>query len=399
MAEAARLEPPPDAMTVAPSGKLGACLTGRVSPPIDFCPPEWRTMHCLRTPIPAWGPGYSTVKACFRCCLRAELAHAQLQDNYNFWSKKLTDQNYTNTARAQGLEDLDSVLLGHSSDLLLADLGGPYQQTTNRQLTRAPRLTAKFRGASIVAIHGNADTAVTGALPHALLHADDLRLRLPLVLTSQGDPPQPRNRAGVRRILDHPGLAALIVNTPSFSHPKVLPWPRGVGNTRHWDALFTGEPGAQANQTARDRPYLLHCSCMSTRRPGRLAKLEALRANGFNCVPNVKGCNGAGLQRRLLQSKFTMSPWGAGHNNHRDWEALMAGSIALIDHDELLAQSLFATLPVISVSNWSLVTPTFLEAAWTTMQRRAPSASILSSPYGGGRPARPCTRRAPLPPS
>ncbi len=56
---------------------------------------------------------------------------------------------------------------------------------------------------------------------------------------------------------------------------------------------------------------------------------------------------------------FTISPTGAGMDCHRTWEAIILGTIPIVDKSEL--SPLFANLPVIEVDDWSIVTADFLK--------------------------------------
>ena len=71
---------------------------------------------------------------------------------------------------------------------------------------------------------------------------------------------------------------------------------------------------------------------------------------------------------------------GGGHNNHRDWEALLAGAIPLVDHDPQLS-GMWDDLPVVQVRNWSEVTPRYLRATWHTMRDRQYNLAKVYFPY------------------
>ena len=93
----------------------------------------------------------------------------------------------------------------------------------------------------------------------------------------------------------------------------------------------------------------------------------------------------------LLNATFVFSPWGSfvkkypwggnssagGHQNHREWEALLAGSIPLVDFDPLLSP-LWAGLPVVEVRNWRDVTPNIAH------QTAIVWPCISPAPGGGG---------------
>ena len=79
-----------------------------------------------------------------------------------------------------------------------------------------------------------------------------------------------------------------------------------------------------------------------------------------------------------LSSKFVFSPFGHGKNNHREWEALAAGAIPVVDFHDTHAD-LFAGLPVVEVMDWSLVTPQWLASEWERI--RASNMYDLTKAY------------------
>lgn len=116
-------------------------------------------------------------------------------------------------------------------------------------------------------------------------------------------------------------------------------------------------------------------------------KIAALRANGFVCEPRAEQCRANPYKpesdyyaRQLFDARFTAAPRGAGQQTHRCWEALLAGSIPLIDYDPRL-DKLFDGLPVVLVTDWSQVTRSFLEQTWKNMNYREWDWSKLYFPF------------------
>ena len=61
-----------------------------------------------------------------------------------------------------------------------------------------------------------------------------------------------------------------------------------------------------------------------------------------------------------------VSPQGKGRTNYREWEALAAGAIPLVDYDSSAAMAeLYQGLPVVRVRDWKKVTPAYLDAVRT----------------------------------
>ncbi|KAJ1458170.1 hypothetical protein M885DRAFT_513211 [Pelagophyceae sp. CCMP2097] len=75
--------------------------------------------------------------------------------------------------------------------------------------------------------------------------------------------------------------------------------------------------------------------------------------------------------RLLLRHRFVASPNGHGRACHREWEALAAGAVPIVDYDASPAMAkLYEGLPVVRVSDWRTVTPAFLESEWRRIQQR-----------------------------
>lgn len=121
----------------------------------------------------------------------------------------------------------------------------------------------------------------------------------------------------------------------------------------------------------------------------RFAIVHTLKAAGFpNCTHGLATAAPLpGASRRqnklahyadqLLASDFVVSPQGKGRACHREWEALAAGAIPLVDWDASRAMAdLYDELPVVRVRDWRDVTPAFLRAARADVLRRATAREI-----------------------
>eukprot|EP00316_Scyphosphaera_apsteinii_P026144 CAMPEP_0119330230 /NCGR_PEP_ID=MMETSP1333-20130426/77813_1 /TAXON_ID=418940 /ORGANISM="Scyphosphaera apsteinii, Strain RCC1455" /LENGTH=124 /DNA_ID=CAMNT_0007339577 /DNA_START=967 /DNA_END=1341 /DNA_ORIENTATION=+ len=94
-------------------------------------------------------------------------------------------------------------------------------------------------------------------------------------------------------------------------------------------------------------------------------------------------CAFSGFVRRIFEHTFVASPWGNGHNNHREWEALMGGAIPIVDYDHEL-ESLWHGLPVVQVRSWASITPAYLHSLHAQMQARKFDWAKLYSPFWFG---------------
>ena len=356
-----------------------ACLAGQLPPllPDEPCSPAWSAAGCLRSEVAAWGPSYQQVHACFRCCMVESLA--PFAARRKFWSEQLLQYSRDPWARHSrtvgqqlGVEPADSVLLGALSPMLVADIGATY---ANGSLVAAGG--SREEGGTLVVIHGW--TLRSGQVLRTLWHRWP-KLAKPVALLTMGDQPLPEvpsmHHANTR------GLSTWWVHNAEGAerrHPKVALWPRGLKSTGGWASLLLR---ASARQTTRQRKNLLFCGCMSlASHPERRHKLSALRANGFPCT--IGACSSEASRAGLLDARFTACPRGNGAQNHREWEALVAGSIPIVDYDAATEDLLWEStnLPVVRVQNWSTVTTEWLQNEWVELQARTHSWAPVYLPY------------------
>merc|ERR1712151_76512 len=146
---------------------------------------------------------------------------------------------------------------------------------------------------------------------------------------------------------------------------KLQQWPLGVFNGTLWrDTLLKGE-GLEA-QVAH-RKVLLECGGMSLDTDKeRASKQSTLVKNGFSCDGKVSAPE---YMTRLLHAKFVFAPKGKGMQTYREWEALLAGAVPLMDEREACMKEAYIGLPVIFVKDWWKVTPQFLEGKWDEILR------------------------------
>ena len=239
-----------------------------------------------------------------------------------------------------GLETEPGVLLSANTDLQFADVGMLHGRAALETPPPTPAATSGSQRPTLAVLHGNGKQEPPLL---SLLAQSKSSLRVPMTVVEVGDVPLPTTKA--TPVLDQPGtVAAWFVNNPRIQHPKVHAYPRGVQNTPRWWQVLRNS----TRQLRRERPQLLMCMCFHPWRPGRQRKMEILAQKGFECKTHAKEC---GNTRTAYM------------NNHRDWEALLAGAVPLVDyHAEL--EPMWETLPVVRVRDWANVTPAFLETEW-----------------------------------
>ena len=214
-----------------------------------------------------------------------------------------------------------------------------------------------------------------------------------------------------RSLLEAPGVAAWFATNPNDhllgAHPKLKAVPLGVQHRGKWSSLLDGRearnrtnllaccclsshpvpsqseaPGAPKPHASfktlddplrkefEDQSKMLSAEGLQFKyaregwvgsvygRIRRYAVVEALRTNGFGTCSH-RGPPGTSRRpdqttpldkfaAHLLESDFAVSPQGIGRACHREWEALSAGAIPLVDWDASPAMAeLYSGLPVV----------------------------------------------------
>ena len=176
---------------------------------------------------------------------------------------------------------------------------------------------------------------------------------------------------------------------------------------KHYDHVFKYHK--ESNRSESARPVLLGCGCclaigrtlVKTKdwqppEDERQSKLthrayvhKILRQNGFPCdctdvwrknkevkwIPKLSKPSGRAVNYwcpprdygdLMTSRKFTVSPYGHGWANFREWEILGFGGVPLVDWHQG-TEEIFRHLPVVQVKNWSEITPDFLNKEWVRL--------------------------------
>ena len=306
---------------------------------------------CLATPIPAWTVPFRRMQCCFRCCLRHWIQHYGFDQNHAFHNPMIANCSYN----ANSTIDPYSVLMGYNTPTTFADLVKWWKP--GRKWGNDLRVYAS----TSVVRSGIITLQQTGSPYYILLFSCVIPKNLTgklVFIAGGGVFPKPQ----YRQYMAHPNarwFAQEVHAPPAVAEPPdmslVTAMPIGLLQPEIWPPLLTG---GEVNLS--DRPALLYCGGRmgNQGRGGRRQKIAMLRANGFNCPVDVVPAKT--YIKSLATYKFVVSPFGAEPNNFRDWEALVAGSIPLLD-DHPPHYELWRGMPAVFVKDWSKVTPQFLE--------------------------------------
>lgn len=103
---------------------------------------------------------------------------------------------------------------------------------------------------------------------------------------------------------------------------------------------------------------------------------RARRPTGFNRGTVIRHLGKNGIQNTWLESgtyfdvlpkyKFVISPEGNGIDCHRHYEALLAGAIPIMEHNNLI-QEKYTGCPVLYTYDYSEITPAYLESVYESI--------------------------------
>ena len=321
----------------------------------EHAPPR----ECLISRIP-WQTATSAISCCFHCCMHYWQDNLGLSDIYRHWFENkedpmLKDWDYSGGYKFFGgspgvldpkdqvsfVPDLDSVVLTVNSvrRFSLFMWNKQTHDTDGRPskgyvMHNSTRFVRQNGGGGVVQLHGprslhspNGETTalfvdevidyVTSHPVSTLYIQDTWKLRdysFARLHTSLSEPAYPN------------GGHFFAMNTfASAGDGPIVAIPLGTDT-----AKFERDVG-DLNQN-RNRSQLLMCCCMTNRanRGTRIRELESM-SGGVCSDLNVRKVSPKEFARRMANSKFVLSPIGAGNQCFRDSEIIAAGGVAILD--------------------------------------------------------------------
>ena len=333
---------------------------------------------CLNSSIP-WDVPYLQVRCAFRCCLY-------------YWQRKL---GLDEVQRVRARELKDRTWFAFDPHEVLIHRYTVEQISTIRQGGVSPDWFPK---------HGVAYEIALGTFSRTVARQSPLE---PAVYSHPADNPFSGKDKGSNVCTERDKGIDCYLPSPFNTSVNMHALPMGFYcPARYYNATF--KQRKEVDRSDATRPVLLGCGCCTAlgrnlvktngwMRPDeelasghkethRTYVHKILRRNGFPCDctdvwqkhrgnewnPRLKFpqkgakhymCPPRDYADVLTSRKFTISPYGHGWANFREWEVLGLGGIPLVDFHPGTTE-LYRDLPVLQVKNWSHVTPRFLEAEW-----------------------------------
>ena len=171
-----------------------------------------------------------------------------------------------------------------------------------------------------------------------------------------------------------------------LDHPKAISVPLGL----HHDAITAGflrqfelfrADGLQ-RYPRKSHLLFLNFQCWSGNFRANVSDALELRFRAFNSYGLLDSPQH--FYHGLARSKFVLCPSGMGVDSYRVWEAIMLGTVPVLESIGGGWQRSFEGLPVLRVKRFEDLTPELLERSYSSMLRRC---------WAGGWDYAPLTRR------
>jgi len=311
--------------------------------------------ECLISRIP-WQTATSAISCCFDCCMHYWQDNLGLSDIYRHWFENKEDPSLRNWDYSGGyrfmggspgvldpndhvsfVPNLDSVILTVNSvrrfSLFMWNKqprGKDGHSSMEYVIYNATRFVQHNGGGGVVQLHGphspSGETTVpftdeindyvTSHPVSTMFIADAWKLHYPFtrLKTNPYEPAFPKG-----------GHYFATNSITSAGEGPVVSIPLGTDT-----AKFEHDIG-DLNQN-RNRSQRVMCCCMTDRanRGIRIRELESM-SGGVCSDLDIKKVSPAEFARRMADSKFVLSPVGAGKQCYRDTEIIASGAVAVLD--------------------------------------------------------------------
>lgn len=168
------------------------------------------------------------------------------------------------------------------------------------------------------------------------------------------------------------------INCNIENHQKFIPIPIGVAN-KNW---YFGDPKdidiVRQHLGNYKRTNLVYLNVSKRSNKSRKDVLQ-LFTNKSWCTTSTPTKSHQEYLEAMAQSKFVLSPRGAGEDCYRTWEAMLMGAIPIVKHSKI--DPIFEGLPVLLINDWHEISEHFLHRTYTEMQNKHYNLERLFAPY------------------
>eukprot|EP00667_Euglena_gracilis_P015029 EG_transcript_15609 len=159
----------------------------------------------------------------------------------------------------------------------------------------------------------------------------------------------------------HPKVRIIPLGVPQVALRQLAVWSRALPSVRPVHEVFVQfsirSPAVRAKVRRRLMELLHQQKLLHSRGPVQRMPQDA-------------------YLKRMVQSRFVISPRGVGLDTYRTWEALALGRVPVVER--LLHPFLYVGLPVVQLDSWQQVNSSLLVRSWAEMQQQRIQARKIS---------------------
>ncbi len=199
----------------------------------------------------------------------------------------------------------------------------------------------------------------------------------PYIMITAGDV-KDRTREIFMQSLNSPKIIAWFsVHACTLSHHKFHPIPLGIIQTRAHYENRSEMTNFFAQLRQNERNKLLTMNFLMQNKPSR--------TEVYKLFENASFCDKAhtlpflDYLKHMAQFKFALSPRGVAIDTYRTWEAMLVGTIPVVESSQL--DGLYADLPILIIKDWNEITPSFLEQKYKEMTSKKYNIEKLFMEY------------------
>lgn len=179
----------------------------------------------------------------------------------------------------------------------------------------------------------------------------------------------------LKRLIHDPKCAAWFGRNMLFSHhPKLFQIPMGQDLSFFDHGFETKKILEECIASPKEKERLLYMNFFARKAADRQKIVELFENVPYCFSRNKTGQEWNILGRRefyneLSASQYTLSPWGVEFECIRTWEAILLGSIPIVEHSFL--DPLYSDLPILLVHKWEDIDEKMLRKNYDSLKKKS----------------------------
>lgn len=204
-------------------------------------------------------------------------------------------------------------------------------------------------------------------------------IKHPYIMVTAGECLDKMREKWIRFFDDKKIIAWFSIHACKKCHPKFHPIPLGIlQKPEHYEKRTElTQFFAQLRQMPRNKLLCMNFRFSHKAMPQR-DDIVALFENRPFCYKSSRR-RFSDYMKGMAEFKFVLSPAGRGPDTYRTWEAMLAGTIPIVQTSQL--DYLYAGLPVLIIKKWEDITPEFLEKKYRKMTAKKYNIKKLCVEY------------------